>query len=98
MFRHIVLLRWIDEATDEQKAAVVAGLETLPVAIPEVRKYVIGTDAKVSEGTFDLGIVADFDSADDYVVYRDHPVHLKLIDDVIKPILAGRAAVQFPLG
>nr|WP_062337477.1 Dabb family protein [Herbidospora sakaeratensis] len=98
MFRHIVLLRWVDEATDDQKAAVVAGLETLPANIPEIKNYVIGTDAKINEGNSDLGIVADFDSPDDYVVYRDHPVHLKVVADFIKPILAGRAAVQFPLG
>ncbi|TKK89453.1 Dabb family protein [Herbidospora galbida] len=98
MFRHIVLLRWVEEATEDQRAAVVAGLETLPGAIPEIKKYVIGTDAKVNEGNFDLGVVADFESVDDYLVYRDHPVHLKVVADFIKPIAAGRAAVQFPLG
>ena len=40
-------------------------------------------------------MVADFDDADGYRVYRDHPAHVAVIAERIRPILAGRAAVQY---
>ena len=97
MFRHVVMLRWVPEATAEQRAAVVTGLSTLPGIIPEIRSYTIGPDARVNEGNFDLVIVADFDDVNGYLVYRDHPDHVQVITERIRPILADRAAVQHEL-
>ncbi|MCC6227363.1 MAG: Dabb family protein [Microthrixaceae bacterium] len=97
MFRHVVLLRWVDGAAPEAVDAVLEGLAGLPAAIPELRSYVFGPDAGVNEGNFDLAIVADFGSVEDYLVYRDHPAHQALIAERIAPILAGRAAVQCEL-
>jgi len=95
MFRHISLLRWTDDSTPEQRAAVLSGLRDLPGAIPEIRSYTLGVDAGLAaEGNSDLAIVADFDDVDSYVVYRDHPVHQDLIARLIRPILASRAALQ----
>jgi hypothetical protein len=48
----------------------------------------------MKEGNFDLAIVADFDDVDAYLVYRDHPDHVSLFNERIRPILADRAAVQ----
>ena len=93
-FRHVVMMRWTPEATEAQKSAVRAGLEELPSRIPEIRSYSLGTDAQVNEGNFDFVVVADFDDVDGYLVYRDHPDHQAVIQELIRPILAARAAVQ----
>jgi hypothetical protein len=97
VFRHVVLLRWLPGTTDAQVQAAVEGLRGLPAAIPEIAEYQVGTDAGVDDGNVDLAIVADFGSVDDYVTYRDHPVHRALIAERIRPILAGRMAVQHHL-
>jgi len=98
MFRHVVLLKWNDDATPEQRSAVRPALETLPAQIPEIRSYRVGVDAgMVPTGNSDLVVVADFDDVDGYVVYRDHPVHQDVIARFIRPILASRAAVQHDL-
>ena len=97
MFRHVVLLRWIPDATAEQRAAVESGLAELPSLIPELRSYIFGADARVSEGNFDLAVVADFDDFDGYLVYRDHPDHVAVLTERIRPILAELAAVQHEL-
>jgi hypothetical protein len=97
MFRHVVMLRWKAEATPEQHAAVVNGLARLPEQIPEIRGYTVGADAHVNEGNYDLVVVADFDDADAYLVYRDHRDHQAVIREHIAPILAERAAVQHHL-
>jgi hypothetical protein len=96
-FRHIVMLQWTSDATDEQRVAVRDALRRLPDAIPEIRGYEIGVDARVNEGNFDMVVVADFDDVDGYLVYRDHPTHQQVLADLIRPILAARAAVQHEL-
>ena len=88
------MMRWVDEATAEQIGAVEAALATLPGEIPEIRSYTVGTDARVNEGNFDFVVVADFDDVNDYLVYRDHPVHVAVLTERIRPILAERAAIQ----
>jgi hypothetical protein len=97
VFRHVVLLRWVPDVTAEQRAAVEEALATLPGLIPEIRSYKFGADAHVSEGNFDLAVVADFDDFDGYVAYRDNPDHVAMIAERIRPILAERAAVQHEL-
>ncbi|MBN6057977.1 Dabb family protein [Nonomuraea sp. RK-328] len=97
MIRHVALFTWTDDATDEQKAAVAAALEKLPAAIPQIRAYTFGPDAGINQGNHDFAVVADFDSLDDYVVYRDDLGHQAVIAEYIKPILASRAAVQLSL-
>ncbi|WP_327089024.1 Dabb family protein [Nonomuraea sp. NBC_01738] len=97
MFRHIVLFTWSAEATDDQKATVAAELGKLTGVIPELRALALGSDAGISAGNHDFALVADFDDVDGYTVYRDHPRHQAVIAEHIKPILAGRAAVQLQL-
>ncbi|UBU12850.1 Dabb family protein [Nonomuraea gerenzanensis] len=97
MIRHIVLFTWTAAATAEQRAAVTAELRKLPDLIPQLRAYTVGADAGLNQGNHDYAVVADFDNVDDYLVYRDHPDHQKVIAEHIKPILATRAAVQLSL-
>ncbi|MCW2882474.1 MAG: hypothetical protein JWQ95_6574 [Sphaerisporangium sp.] len=97
MFRHVVLFTWVAGATEDQKASVEAGLKELPGVIPEIRRYDIGSDVGINTGNYEFAVVADFDSAEDYLVYRDHPVHRAVIADTIRPILANRAAVQYEI-
>lgn len=95
MFRHVVMFRWAEGVDDAHVAEVARRLDELPSALPAIRTYRHGADARVNEGNFDYVVVADFDSADDYVVYRDHPVHAAVIADVIAGRVADRAAVQY---
>ena len=95
MFRHVVLFRWTDEATGEQKRALHDELPKMPPAIEVIRAYKFGPDAGVNPANFDYAVVADFDDQAGYLTYRDHPVHRNLVDRYVTPIVASRAAVQF---
>ncbi len=97
MFRHVSLLRWKDGTDGAAVEAVLRELRTLPGGIPALRNYVLGSDAGIDAGNYDLAIVADFDDEAGYLVYRDHPVHRTIIESHIRPILADRAAVQHSL-
>ncbi|GII96229.1 Dabb family protein [Sinosporangium siamense] len=95
MLRHVVLFTWSEDATEEQRATVAAKLGELPGIIPQIKSYVMGKDAGVSPGTVDFALVADFDSAEDFLTYRNHPAHQAVITEHINPILAGRSAIQY---
>lgn len=97
-FRHVVLLRF-EGASDEQVEHVLDGLRELPGQIPSLRSYVFGRDAGANPGAgnYDVAVVADCDDLAGYLEYRDHPAHLKVIQERIAPILTARAAVQHEL-
>jgi len=95
MIRHTVMFRWKPGTIPADIAAVTEGLGGLPAAIREIRDYRFGHDLGVNDGNFDFVVVADFADVDDYVAYRDHPLHRALIAERIAPHVAERAAVQF---
>ena len=95
MFRHVVMVRFSEDMTDEQKDALRAGLGRLPDVIPEIRTYRFGDDVRLNEGNFDFVVTADFDDAGGYLAYRDHPDHKKLVAELLGPFVTKRAAVQF---
>jgi len=95
MFRHIVLLTLREDATEADRDAIVAELRTLPDLVPTIRAYDIGLDAGLNAGNATISVVADFDDADGYLTYRDHPDHQRVIAEHIAPVLAARSAIQY---
>lgn len=93
MFRHVVMFTFKDGTSAAQIQEVI-GLSTLPAAIKEIRSYAFGRDAGVNPGNYGLCVVGEFDSRDDYLVYRDNPAHTSVIASAIAPIVDRRAAVQ----
>jgi hypothetical protein len=92
--RHVVVFVWNDDVTDEQVAGVTAGLEALAKVVPGIEHYEFGPDVGINDGNAQYGIVADFASEEDYLVYRDHPDHQAFIAEVIRPIAKSRSAIQ----
>jgi hypothetical protein len=95
VFRHVVLLRWKSDATEEARAGARDGISALPSAIDVIRAYSVGEDVGETGGNYDLAIVADFDDAAGYERYRDHPEHVRVITELVRPILDSRAALQY---
>jgi hypothetical protein len=89
------MVRLTQDMTDAQKEALRAGLGRLPEVIPEIRSYRFGEDVGLNEGNFDFVVTADFDDADGYLAYRDHPDHKQLVAELMAPFVTKRAAVQF---
>ena len=92
------MFKWVDGVDNAAIEAMATALDALVAAVPEVVSYVHGPDLGVSQGNFDYVIVGDYASVEDYVVYRDHPEHQRIIAEMIKPHVAERAAVQYLAG
>jgi len=97
MFRHVVLFTWTEDATDAQKHALAGELRKLPDVIDAIRLYHVGADAGINPGNCGFAVVADFDSVEDYLIYRDHPAHLAVVEHYVNPIVARRSAVQYQI-
>ena len=97
MLRHVALYSWKPDASEAAVRAFADGLAVMPARIPEIRSYRFGPDARLGGGNDDFALVADFDDADAYRRYAEHPAHRHLIAELVVPILAGRHAVQYEL-
>jgi hypothetical protein len=97
MIRHVAMFIWLPEATDEQKQRVGAGLATLPPLMTGLVGFSFGPDAGLAQGNADFTVVADFDNADSYLAYRNHPAHVDVIKRAINPIVKQRLGIQIEL-
>jgi hypothetical protein len=95
--RHVVLFRFAPETTPDQVAALSEGLSGLPLKIAEIRAYRHGPDAGISATSWDYALIADFDSAEKFQAYRDHPDHVRVIREIIDPMAAERVSVQLTI-
>ncbi|MGI9606809.1 MAG: Dabb family protein [Acidimicrobiales bacterium] len=96
MFRHCVMFRWNDGVDDGIKGEISAALDRM-AALPMVHDYSHSSDAGVSDGNFDYAVVADFANIDDYRSYAVEPSHVEMINNLLKPNIAARSAVQYEL-
>ena len=96
MLRHIVLLRFTSP-DPELVDRVATALEALPREVPSIRSYAVGRDLGLGDGNAHLAVVAEFDDAAGHAEYRDHPAHMAVIDELIRPNLESRSAIQMEL-
>jgi heme-degrading monooxygenase HmoA len=92
-----VLFAWIPEATDKQQRQAAEELRALPPLMTGLRSFHVGPDAGIVAGTFDFALVADFEDAESYLAYRNHPAHRAVVEQVINPIAKERVAVQYEI-
>jgi heme-degrading monooxygenase HmoA len=97
MIRHVVLFTWTEEMTEDLERQFAAELTALAPTLPGVRSYHAGPDVGLVEGNFDFAVVADFDDAESYLAYRDHPQHQDIISRISAPYRKDRASVQYEI-
>lgn len=93
MLRHTVVFTLTEEADEATRDRAADRLRAL-ASVPTVRRLEVGIDVGISDRSADMILVADFDDAEGWQAYQDHPDHVAFVKDVMAPIMAGRAAVQ----
>ncbi|MDR2388812.1 MAG: Dabb family protein [Tannerellaceae bacterium] len=98
MVRHIVLFKLKEFASAEEKQAKMSeikhALESLENKIPPLRSLRVDFNINPSE-TWDLILTADLDSLNDVQAYALHPAHVAVSRDLIAPVKAERACVDY---
>jgi hypothetical protein len=75
MFRHIVLVRWLPEATEEQRQAARDAMGSLASLVPGVRAARCGVNVGSGPNHYDFAAVFDFDDRAAFRAYIDHDAH-----------------------
>lgn len=79
MIKHVVLMKFKPEVTEEQVGDVEQNLDALPGAIPEILSYDFGRDVVHSERSFDFGLVSSFSDLEALKRYQEHPDHQAIL-------------------
>lgn len=95
MIRHVVLFTWSPDADAERRAATVEALRRLRADVGGMTSLEVADDAGLTDGNADTVLIADFPDADAFSRYAQDPVHLAVIAEHVRPLLAARSAVQY---
>lgn len=95
MFNHVGHLTLSPEATDAQIEGILDGLLALPGQVPGLVEGQAVRDAGLGEGNATLRFHMRFESEDAWRAYGSHPAHVAVVTEHIKPVLAGKAFVQY---
>lgn len=98
IFRHTLMMKFNEEADANQIRSLLEALERMPAEMDFIRRYEPGLDLGLGEANFDMALVADFDSEDDWRAYNSHPAHRALVQEHLRPILAKAVRVQYEVG
>lgn len=96
MVHHIVLFKLKPEVTPAKVEEIMMNSRIQLLKIPEVLSMRCGKkiDPK-SEWPFFIAV--DFESLDKLAIYRDDPVHIKFVEEVIKPHTTERLALDYEM-
>lgn len=96
MIRHVAVFRFKPEFTEAQRQEWIDLVRALPNHIEQIRSMSVGKDVLHGPVSYDVAIVADFDSLEDLDVYSSHPMHQPVLD-MSGPVKNHLAVVDFEL-
>lgn len=95
MLHHIVLFKGKDGLTEADRDRIRTALLALPAQIPQIASYEVVTDVGLADTNHDMALLASFADEAAWRTYQQHPAHQAVVRDVITPVLAARAAIQY---
>lgn len=95
MIYHNVMLTLKENATAEQRDAIVDGLRDLPALIEGVKEIDVHVDLGLAEGNASVFFRMSFDDEDSWRAYSAHAAHVALANEHIKPVLGSKTTIQF---
>ena len=98
MFIHIVTWKLKENAegrSKEENIRLILGkINTLPAIIPQVKSLKAGADVLHTPTSYDFGLVGEFENQADFLIYRDHPEHIK-VAQLISNLTTDRVSLDF---
>lgn len=94
MFKHVVMWKFNDDVSEEDKLEMKRQLESLKGMVPSLVAIEVGMNVAGGEAAKDMVLSTEFKSAEDLHAYAVHPEHLKVVD-FIKPLVSERSVVDY---
>jgi phosphoenolpyruvate carboxylase len=98
MIKHIVLWKLKEHAEGKSKAEnarmLKRELESLPSAIPVIRKFEVGINFNPASDAHDLALVSEFATKEDLNTYQNHAEHQR-VAGILKRLRETRIVVDY---
>lgn len=98
MVKHVILWQLKDELQaerkEEVKTGIKKGLEGLQGQIPGLLEIHVQTEGLASS-TVDVMLDSTFVDEDALKTYANHPAHVKVADEQVRPFTKSRACMDF---
>ena len=96
MVHHVVLFKLKPEVTPSKVEEMMMNTRMQLLKIPEVLNIKCGK--KIDQDCeWPFFIAVDFESMDKLAVYRSDPVHLKFVEEIIKPNISERLDLDYEM-
>jgi hypothetical protein len=97
MVEHVVLFKTQEDATEEQKERMIAGLASLREQIPGIVDLSVGRNFSDRNQGFDIGLVVRFVDRAALETYLPHPAHRGCVDQFVAPIKVDVIVVDYDI-
>ncbi|MCX7822747.1 MAG: Dabb family protein [Syntrophobacterales bacterium] len=94
MIKHVIVIKFKEGVTDEEKSRLEEMLGRLPSLIKEIKGFLFGRDVLRYERSYDFALVSDFDDLEALKKYKIHPEHVKVLQ-YVQTIAEQIIAVDF---
>lgn len=98
MIEHIVLFKLKEEATTQQREAMLAGLKSLRQSVPGIVELSCGENFSERNQGYEIGLVVRFTDRAALDTYLPHPAHRAVVEEKIRPIMEGVIVVDYEIG
>ena len=95
MIKHIVLFRFTDDATDQQRRSMLAELAAFPARFPAMRSWTMGENRSSRDDRYSHGFVVEFETEQELVEYLATEEHERFVRERFRPIIQERAIVSY---
>lgn len=96
MFKHVVMWQLKNRNDLTARQEMIRRLKLLETEIPQLRRLEIGLDMLQLPASADILLITEFDSQQDYLVYRDHPGHRAVVN-FINTVTSERRVVDYEI-
>lgn len=96
MIHHIVLFKLKPEVTSEKLEEMMMNTRIQLLKIPEVLSVRCGKRVEATND-WEFFLAVEVESMDKLAIYRDDPIHIKYVEEVIKPNTAERWALDYEM-
>jgi hypothetical protein len=96
MVHHILLFKLNPDVTLDKVETMMMNTRMMLLKIPEVLSIKCGKCIDPNSD-WPFFIAVDCESMDKLSIYRDNPIHLKFVEEIIKPNTCGRLVLDYEM-
>ena len=95
MVEHLVFLKLKKDVTDDEYHKIISSLKELPSKIDVIERLKVGRNFSQRNQGYGIGLSVTLSDETSLEIYRDHPDHVEILENMIKPCLEDVIAIDF---